>query len=781
MIPPTLNILLVEDNPADARLIELIFSGSRGPAATVRKAETLEAALECLGAQAFDLVLLDLNLPDSESLDTLHAVASKAPETAVVVLSGHSDENLAISAVREGAQDYLVKGKIEAEVLQRSVRYAIERKRVQVDRDRAMQALAASEERLRLVTEASTDGIWDWNMRDDTLVWSERMYDLLRIPRGQEVRPTAEALEHVHPEDRDLLRDAIKAHLEKGAPFIVECRLRRYDGSYGYFHISGKTVRDESGKPVRMAGSISDITERRRAEMALRASEQRFQSFMDNSPAVAFMKDEHGRYVYYNAVFKRLFGSEQKHILGQSDADLWPPDITERLRAVDRQVLETNTPIELIEIVPQEDGEHEWLTVKFPIVEPPNRRYVCGVAVDITERRRAEKALREADEKLRQSQKMEAVGQLASGIAHDFNNLLTAIRGYASLARSTLSAQHPALESLNQVEEATRQATGVAGALLTFARKAKTEKVPVQVAHAVEVAARLFRRTLPPSVRLVMDTHEAQDLWVSADDTQLQQVIINLGLNARDAMGEAGGTLTVSVKPARADGTPVTRRGPGAEVPQAVNISVQDTGIGMTPEIKARIFEPFFTTKPRGRGTGLGLAVIHGIVQEHGASISVQSEPGKGSTFTVTFPLIPAPARTEEPGEAPAEPIRGGLALLAEDNTLVRGLLASMLSALGYEIAHASTAEQALKLAASMNLQIDLLVVDQDLPGRGGLALLHDLRERGQATSAVIVAAHPSEPIEDAGVVLLHKPFQLADLRRAIAGLNKAGKAGSQV
>jgi PAS domain S-box-containing protein len=784
LLPETLNILVVEDNPADARLIELIFSGrhASGSAVAVHKAETLEAALPLLtGPTRLDLVLLDLNLPDSESLATLHAVAARAPDLPVVVLSGHSDENLAISAVREGAQDYLVKGRIDTEVLHRSVRYAIERKRFQADRDRATRALAESEERLRLVTEASTDGIWDWNIREGELIWSDRMYDLLRTPRGEPVRPTNQDMLQVHPEDREMVTRALQNHFEHGEPYIVECRLVRGDGTYGYFHVSGKTVRDGAGRPVRMAGSISDITERRRAEIALRASEQRFQSFMDNSPAVAFMKDEWGRYVYVNAVFERLFGGHVSHVLGRADTEVWPPEVAQRLRASDLKVLETNAPLEVAELIPQADGEHEWLTVKFPIVESSNRRYICGVGVDITERRRAEQALREADEKLRQSQKMEAVGQLASGVAHDFNNLLTAIRGYASLARNTLSLNHPALESLDQVEEASRQATGVAGALLTFARKARTEKEPVRVAAEVESAARLFRRTLPPSVRLVMDVHDAEDLWVSADSTQLQQVIINLGLNARDAIG-AEGTLTVSVQPARADGTPIRRRGRGAstEAPKAVIIVVKDTGCGMTPEVKARIFEPFFTTKPRGRGTGLGLAVIHSIVQDHGATILVETAPGKGSSFTIMFPLIEAPARREEPGEAPQEPIGGGLALLAEDNALVRGLLASMLSALGYEIAHAGSAEQALKLASSMNLQVDLLVADQDLPGKGGLQLLHDLRARGQATSAVIVAAHPGvDPVEGPGVVLLRKPFQLADLRQAIAGLNKPTKAGS--
>jgi two-component system, cell cycle sensor histidine kinase and response regulator CckA len=548
-----LHILLVEDNQADARLFELLFSEREGSAVSVQCADTLAGALALLrgnrqglteerpaqGAPvpdsppSFDVVLLDLTLPDSEGLATLRTLRSdeRARDLPIVVLSGLANEDVALSAVREGAQDYLVKGRIDGELLGRAVRYAIERKRAQQDR------------------------------------------------------------------------------------------------------------------------------------------------------------------------------------------------------------------------------------------------------------KQAEQALREADEQLRQSQKMEAVGQLASGVAHDFNNLLTAIRGYASLVRNTLGENHPALESLDQVEEASRQATGVAGALLTFARRTRAEKSPVNVAQAVESAARLFRRTLPPSIRLTVDTTRADDLWVAADSTQLQQVIINLALNAKDAItarddGKGSGTLSVEALPARA---PRTRQLGARPKPTSVNIVVRDTGVGMTPDIKERIFEPFFTTKPRGRGTGLGLAVIHGIVQDHAGKVSVESTPGAGSTFTVTLPLTQAPAVQIEPRPEQPAFVPGGLALLAEDNQLVRGLLASMLAALGYEIAHASTAEQALKAAAGIDLPIDLLVVDQDLPGRGGALLLDDLRAAGHpSTRAVIVApSNSTDEFTAPGVVLLRKPFQLADLQRAIALLDSHARTES--
>jgi PAS domain S-box-containing protein len=780
-----LNILLVEDNLADARLFEMYFAERPGMVVGIQRAETLAMALDLLSTAQppIDVVLLDLTLPDSESLDTLRAVRQRFPSLAIVVLSGLSDETIALKAVREGAQDYLVKGRIDPELLSRAVRYAVERMSAQSARDRAQQALATSEERLRLVTEATTDGVWDWDIASGDVYWSDRVHQMLGVPQNgpQRFDPVLRLL---HPDDRAAYEGAMCEALAPGGQALkVELRLQRAPDQYGYFRISGKVVRNATGEPVRVAGSLADITERRRAEEALRESEARFQSFMNNSPAIAFMKDERGNYVYLNAVFEKVFHRKVPDLVGKTDLDMWPPDVARMLQASDAAVLRNNQPLEVVEILPHEDGPHDWLSFKFPI-EAGSRRFVGGVSVDITERRRAEEALREADEQLRQAQKMEAVGQLASGVAHDFNNLLTAIRGYASLARNTLNEDHPALESLDQVEEASRQATGVAGALLTFARRTRSEKYPVNVAQAVESATRLFRRTLPPSVRLVVDTASAEHLWVMADSTQLQQVVINLLLNAKDAInaladgnGKGEGTLTVSAHAAR----PPRLRFLGLRPkPTTVNITVRDTGTGMSAEIKARIFEPFFTTKPRGHGTGLGLAVIHGIVQDHGGTITVDSTPGAGSSFNVSLPLTQPPAvivepRPDEPGVSTGA---GGLALLAVDNQLVRGLLASMLAALGYEIAHASSADQALRVASDIDLPIDLLVVDKDLPGSSGMQLLAEIRAQGQDTRAVVVtsAAASDEPSRQ-GVVFLRKPFQLADLRRAIAELDSHSKA----
>ena len=288
-------------------------------------------------------------------------------------------------------------------------------------------------------------------------------------------------------------------------------------------------------------------------------------------------------------------------------------------------------------------------------------------------------ARKEAEAQLRQAQKLEAVGHLASGIAHDFNNLLTAISGYVALAKKTLRPDHPAVSSLESVEQVAEQAEGVTRALLTFSRKTAARKQPVELAAVVEKAAHLLKRILPAGIDLIVDTGFVSGVWVNADSVQLQQVLLNLAINARDAMPN-GGRLQIRLALPR-DG--------GIE-PQAVRLIVRDTGTGMSPETLARIFEPFFTTKPRGTGTGLGLAIVHGIVTDHGGTIEVESQVGRGTTFTVALPVARAQVRPSEPVED-REPCasHGEVVLVAEDHPYVRQIMTTGLRAAGYEVGQA--------------------------------------------------------------------------------------------
>ena len=391
----------------------------------------------------------------------------------------------------------------------------------------------------------------------------------------------------------------------------------------------------------------------------------------------------------------------------------------------------------------------------------------------LSERKRAEEERAVLQEQLHQAQKMEAIGQLAGGVAHDFNNLLTTIFGYTALARATLPEGHDAIRSLRGVEEAAELATGVTRSLLTFSCKTASRKDPVELRGLVGKAADLLRRVLPAGIELVTDTADGSPVWVHADSTQMQQVVMNLAINARDAMPE-GGTLRISVSRAPDDGSESARTAhsetpalaPRCQGPVA-RLAVTDTGTGMSPEVQERIFEPFFTTKPQNRGTGLGLSIIHGIVKDHDGHIEVQSEPGRGTTFTVVLPSFDGSAVPDAVDSSAAVASgHGETVLLAEDSLHVRSIMTSALESLRYEVVQASDGASLMEHFERHRPRIRLLVVDVDLPKRNGLDCLREIRAGGVRTPAIVITAGADAHLEeqlDEDTLLLRKPFQISE------------------
>jgi two-component system, cell cycle sensor histidine kinase and response regulator CckA len=624
-----IRVLLVEDNPGDARLIEESLRGDPTPTLAgfdLRVVDRIAEVRPALAAAPADVLLLDLGLPDAQGLDSFRQLQSVAPGLPVIVLSGLSDQEVAIKAVREGAQDYLVKGRFDGDPLPRIVRFAVERRR-------ADEALRRSEARFRAAIEASPDA-----------------FAILQAVRDASGRIYAFTITDMNTRAEKLL----------GAPLD---RL--------------------AGKPL--------------AEGC--AFDPRHDSV---------------------ATFSRVV--ESREFLEQEIA-------TENAAT----------------------GVTNWtLRQVFPLGD--------GVAVfvrDITQRHQME-------DQLRQTQKMEAIGQLAAGVAHDFRNLLSAIQGHVVNARGTLQRGHAALESLAQIQSAAAQASGIAGSLLRFSVKSSTEKKPVRIASVLDQSVELLRASLPANIT-IQTRVDAPDLYVNADATQLQQVIMNLAINARDAM-PAGGTLTVASGPGPNDGA--LRPGPLG----IARLIVSDTGAGMNAETQARIFEPYFTTKPRGQGTGLGLPIIHGIISDHGGTIGVESRTGAGSTFTVLLPAISPPDRPERlPLDSTTSSRR--TALLADPNPFVREVVASMLASMDFDVVQAADAASALRLARAAIGPFDVLVAAAQLPDAGGVECIRQVREMTKSPDSrgIVIAASGREPASngDRIATLLH-PFRRADLVREI-------------
>ena len=496
-----------------------------------------------------------------------------------------------------------------------------------------------------------------------------------------------------------------------------------------------------------------DVTDRRRAEELLAQSEQRYRRIVDTSQEGIWVTDVFGRTTLVNHRMSSMLGLDQPRMLGQPLAAF--ACMGESRIAEMAESAKAGQSVQYEIQLRHEQGHDVWVSISSCGMFDEQGQFegTLRLVNDVTTRKKAERALRETEEQLRQSQKMEAVGQIAGGIAHDFSNLLTAIRGYASLTRSSLSEGHPALESLSQVEEAALQATGVARSLLTFAGKKRAEMRPVRLATVVEQSSRLFRRTLGPKTAFSTRLDPSADLWVSGDETQLHQVITNLALNARDAVNGAG-SISIELAPAAVPPTTVE---------------------GSSPATMTAGSHPT-TPKPRASGTGLGLSVIHGIVHEHGGRIEVESAPGKGATFRVLLPTVSSPFPMVESKLLGAAPIARrqppGPAMVVQNSPLVRGVVASMLAALDYEIIHAANISEATTQSAALNRPIGLLVADLNLQDGSAMELFEALRGRWPDLCGIVVAdVVADEPPTNRRLTRLRKPFRVTDLEACLHGL----------
>lgn len=503
---------------------------------------------------------------------------------------------------------------------------------------------------------------------------------------------------------------------------------------------------------------VRDITERRRME----EDNRRLTAAIDQTTEAILITDQQGIIQYVNPAFEQLTGYSAEEALGQNprmlasglhDAEFYRP-LWERICS--GKVWSGRF------INAKKDGTlYEQETTISPV------RNASGKIVNFVSVRRDVTRERELEIQLRQSHKMEAVGQLASGVAHDLNNLLTVISTASQLLRDKVSDNEQALTWLDSMNQAVAQATEMTRSLLTFGRKLPVRKRHIQLQDEIKSAARMLSHSLPAGIELIVEIECDQPIWVYADPTSLQQIILNLAVNARDAMPD-GGTLRIQVAPPEVFPEQALPSTPPES--QQVRITMSDTGSGMSAEVRSRIFDPFFTTKPPGQGTGLGLAVVHGIVQDHGGSIRVQSQVGGPTSFSIFLPCV-APA--ESPGalavEATAELTGEGIVLLAEDHAQVREIIAAGLNSVGFTVKQVNDGQEFLTAANHLSENLRLLVLDVDLPKKDGLDCLRSLRAAGLEVPAIVVTgsniAHLGD-LDDGQTVLLSKPFAVGDLQR---------------
>ncbi len=620
-------ILLIEDSPGDARLFREHLREAAGNRFELVHVDRLEPALALLQQPLPDVIFLDLSLPDSSGLTTFSRLYAQVPQLPVVILTGLDDEAVATQAVREGAQDYLIKDQASGSLLARCMRYAIARK-----------------------------------LAEDTLA-----------------------------RERSLLRAVI-----------------------------------------------------------------------DHLPEAIYAEDREGRITVANSQLVRIVEAHSSDdLVGRFGLDLLPPAFAARLRAHERKVLIEGRP--LVEhgemVIDSKHMQRSMLTTVVPLRDDQGRvDGLVGILQDVTERQHIEERLREA-------QKMEAVGRLAGGVAHDFSNLLTVIKGHCTFALHEAAAGDPLRENLVEIEKAADSAASLTRQLLAFSRRQVMEMRVFSLNDVLQSISKMLARLIREDIalRLQLDPSSGN---IRADPEQIEQVVVNLVLNARDAMPQ-GGMLTIETANIELDDE-FTSRHPGSCAGPHVVLSVSDTGVGMTRQVMEHIFEPFYTTKGH-QGTGLGLSTVYGIVKQSGGELYVASVPGRGSTFHVCLPCAQeAPASRDTAPEPPALPQGSETVLLVEDDLTVRRTIRYMLRSLGYNVLEAPHAAGALDLVRTHAEPIHLVMTDVVMPDMNGPELVRRLSEQGHHFRVLYASGYMDDTIAQElspqNVSLLAKPISIEAL-----------------
>ncbi len=904
-----LSILLVEDDPDDALILKEILEDVPSFKFKMTHVELLEEAINRLQAGIFDIILLDLSLPDSHGIDTFITLNVRMPNVPIVVFTGLSDEDMVIQLMQTGAQDYLVKGQVGADLLIRSIRYAIERHRMRIQLEQRSVALEASETRFRTIITHTSEAIFVVDAsRFIRFVnpASERMFEIStedligsRFPFPISVGTASEVtIERAQSEPvisemsvvatewegeqaylaslreitsrkkaESALRDELSSRqaiagvsealispsitLKEIANLILSYSLRLTGSNHGFVTAIDQDTNasvdqthsadinqpdsthtqypDENGKysglaghslndklafytndpkshpdwqedatlpftmsnflsvpaiigdeiigQIALANSVDNFNERdlgnisRLAklyalaldrlsrERGLRESEEKFRSLIEQSNDAIYLIFD-GRFELFNDKFANLFGvdlekaQKENYTLVNITAPRSTSQMVERLASI-KAGGNPASPYQFVAM--RSDSKEIEVEVSETSVSYRGGFAIQGIIRDISERLRLE-------EQVRQATKMEAVGRLAGGVAHDFNNILTVISGHVDLATMGLNEKDPLIDDMKEIRKSTDRASDLTRQLLAFSRKQTLQPKILNLNKIIENMNKMLRRILGENVDLTI--LDDPDLGVvKVDPGQMEQVIANLVINARDAM-DGSGIITMKTSNIVLNEV-ICKSFIGANPGLYVELDIIDSGCGMTPEIKAQIFEPFFTTKAEGKGTGLGLAMVYGIVIQSGGFLAVETEVDVGTTFRICFPTVVQGAAEEFIKKTHVDPMPMGTEtiLVVEDEEAVRELTVRILQRLGYNVLKAQTGGDAYMLCKGLSKPVDLVLTDVIMPNMTGPQLVEHLREFWTDVKILFMSGHnesvvAEDNILDPGTSYLQKPFR---------------------
>lgn len=631
-------------------------------------------------------------------------------------------------------------------------------------------------QRLRAVAERSERRLREMIQSLDAIVWeadaetlqfsfvSQRAEELLGYPVGRWLAEPDFWVRHIHPQDCDETLSTCRTAIADGRDHEFEYRMMAADGKEVWLRNIVRLARDTAGRAVRLRGLMVDVTERRQVQEALRESEAKYRSLVEGVPVGVYRTSPDGQVLEANPALAQMLGyGDTPSQLKVSSEDIY---VDPENRREWRDLMHRHGMVRDFETqARRRDGSIIWLRDNARAVKDAHSQitHFEGVLEDITERKGLE-------EQLRQSQKMEAVGRLAGGVAHDFNNLLTIITGYSELLleSSSLDDRHHA--HVEEIKKAGVRAATLTRQLLAFSRSQVLTPQVLDLNGVVANMDKMLRRLIGEDVELV--TILGQPLGrVKADPGQIEQVIMNLAVNARDAMPQ-GGKLTIET--ANADLDAAYARTHATVVPGPhVMLAVSDTGSGMDAQTQAHIFEPFFTTKEKGKGTGLGLATVYGIIKQSGGSIWVYSEPRRGATFKVYLPQVQQPSGEARRDQAADSAAGHETILLVEDEPALRAMVRSVLEAKGFKVLEARHGEDALIVSEQHKGNIHLLLTDVVMPGMSGRELAEQLVHAYRGLKVLYMSGYTDDAIVHHGVLgsdmaFLQKPFTPDSVARKV-------------
>lgn len=803
-------ILIVDDDRDFSNGLADILSGRNCECVC---ADDLSSALRQLRESMFEIALVDIRLGAESGIDVVREVVSNSMATTCIMMTAHAAVETAIEALRLGAYDYLKKP-LKIEEL-----FAV------LDRCFKLNELRAAKQRAETALEKRNRELGEINARLRQIFESTtRLTSAQRLPQigtalleefGRNLRATGGSLYFVENDNLRLVHALDPGHApsdlsirpDSDSPFAFALREKHPllfpketgpplspSGWSGYKGDSALIVPiiDRNGEPLGVLGlhdRIPDTFNDQDIEIArilasfgcgaihlaetvqdLQQSEERYRTLVETMNEGVAILDQDDRIVYANDSLCRMTGFSREDLVGKPLTAIAPDENAPKSPdQLSRRREGKNRPYEIE--FPRKTGESIFAIFSpAPILDAEgNFKGSFAVVTDITERKRAERALIKSEEKLRQMQKMEAIGRLAGGVAHDFNNLLTAILGYSDMALDVLDPSGPAYADVEEIKKAGQRASSLTQQLLAFSRKQMLQPQVLNLNLLVADMNRMLHRLIGEHIEFITD-FDPNLKPIVFDPSQAQQIVMNLVINARDAMPEGGRLkiVTKNVDIAEADARVKEEIKPG---PYAL-LSFTDTGSGMDEETMARVFEPFFTTKEQGKGTGLGLSTVFGILRQSGGDIQVTSSPSSGTTFNLYLPQGSALQRVETSDEAALLP-QGSLEniLLVEDEGAVRRLAARALKKYGYRVVSVEGALAALKLieSGSPDSRFDLLLTDIVMPEMSGKVLVDRVRKIKPDIRILYMSGYDDKMIAEQGtidptVALLQKPFRIADL-----------------